>query len=258
MLFLLTVLNVAYVLDPNLQPLEDPAPDATPEEIVKVAELKKKRKEDKFTCRGHILNTLFRDLKVIISESLQVGAIISKLPSSWNNYWKKLLHMAEDFTVEKILRHLHIEVETRKREAVYLLQCSKVNHMSESKNSRKGYGAEEKSKCEKKKDFGPDFISLQSLAYLVEGDRESVIKKIPIMLNVEGDPQTYGEAMASRDVAFWKEAINDEMDSILFNNTWVLVDLPQGSKPIECKWVFKRKNNPTGGSPTFKARLVAK
>ncbi|PKI56395.1 hypothetical protein CRG98_023198 [Punica granatum] len=58
MLFLLTVLNVAYVLDPNLQPLDDPAPDATPEEIAKVTELKKKREENKFTCRGHILNTL--------------------------------------------------------------------------------------------------------------------------------------------------------------------------------------------------------
>ncbi|PKI45056.1 hypothetical protein CRG98_034557 [Punica granatum] len=58
MLFLLTVLNVVYVLNPNLQPLEDPAPDATPEEIAKVAELKKKREEDKFTCHGHILNTL--------------------------------------------------------------------------------------------------------------------------------------------------------------------------------------------------------
>ncbi|XP_031390808.1 uncharacterized protein LOC116203272 [Punica granatum] len=202
MLFLLTVLNVAYVLDPNLQPLEDPAPDATPKEIAKVAELKKKREEDKFTCRGHILNTLsdrlydlymsmqspmelwkaleekynterqgtdkflmmkyfefkmldsvpimdqvhelqilvsrLRDLKVIIPKSLQVGAIISKLPLSWNNYRKKLLHMTEDFTVEKKLRHLHIEEEIQKRDAMYLPQGSKVNHVSESKNSRKG------------------------------------------------------------------------------------------------------------------------
>ncbi|KAG8490880.1 hypothetical protein CXB51_014730 [Gossypium anomalum] len=61
-----------------------------------------------------------RDLKVVILELLQVGAIISKLPSSWNNYWKKLLHMAEDFAVEKILRHLRIEKETQKRDAVYL------------------------------------------------------------------------------------------------------------------------------------------
>ncbi|KAG8474926.1 hypothetical protein CXB51_031645 [Gossypium anomalum] len=109
----------------------------------------------------------------------------------------------------------------------------------------------------KVKDFSPDFISLQSLAFLVEGNRESVIRKIPIMFNVDGDPKSYGEAMTSRDAAFWKEEINDEMDLILSNNTLFLVDLPQGSKPIRCKWVFKRKNTPTRGSPTFKARLVA-
>ncbi|KAH1122231.1 hypothetical protein J1N35_005391 [Gossypium stocksii] len=58
MLFLLIVLNVVYVLDPNLQPVEDPAPNANPEEIAKVAEPNKKHEEDNFTCRGHILNIL--------------------------------------------------------------------------------------------------------------------------------------------------------------------------------------------------------
>ncbi|TYH83661.1 hypothetical protein ES332_D02G146300v1 [Gossypium tomentosum] len=57
-LFLLTVLNGAYVLNPNLQLMEDPNPNANPEKITKVAELKKKREEDNFTCCGHILNTL--------------------------------------------------------------------------------------------------------------------------------------------------------------------------------------------------------
>nr|GEV53150.1 hypothetical protein [Tanacetum cinerariifolium] len=32
----------------------------------------------------------------------------------------------------------------------------------------------------------------------------------------------------SVNVALWKEAINDDMDSIMGNNTWVLVDLPLG------------------------------
>jgi len=44
----------------------------------------------------------------------------------------------------------------------------------------------------------------------------------------------------------------------LSNNTWVLVDLPLGSKPIWYKWVFRRKYNTDGSIQTLKARLVVK
>ena len=64
--------------------------------------------------------------------------------------------------------------------------------------------------------------------------------------------------MASRDLAFGKEAMNDVMDSILSSNTWVLMDLSTGSKPIGCKWVFRRKYNTNESIQTFKARLMAK
>nr|GEX27265.1 hypothetical protein [Tanacetum cinerariifolium] len=57
----------------------------------------------------------------------------------------------------------------------------------------------------------------------------------------EDDLKTFDEAMKSQDVAFWKEVINNEMDSIMGNNTWVLADLPPGYKPLGCKWIFKRK-----------------
>ncbi|GJU22559.1 zinc finger, CCHC-type containing protein [Tanacetum coccineum] len=57
----------------------------------------------------------------------------------------------------------------------------------------------------------------------------------------EDDPKTFDEAMKSQDVVFLKEAINDEMDSIMGNNTWVLADLPPGCKPLGCKWIFNRK-----------------
>ena len=64
--------------------------------------------------------------------------------------------------------------------------------------------------------------------------------------------------MASRDVVFWREAVNDEMDSILSNNTWVLVDLPPSSNTIGCKWVSRRKYRTDESIQTFKVRLVAK
>ncbi|GJV50765.1 zinc finger, CCHC-type containing protein [Tanacetum coccineum] len=79
---------------------------------------------------------------------------------------------------------------------------------------------------------------------------------VPEMVTDEDDPKTFDEAMKSQDVAFWKEAINDEMDSIMGNNTWVLADLPPGCKPLGCKWIFKRKLKVDGTIEKFKARLV--
>ncbi|GKC33800.1 zinc finger, CCHC-type containing protein [Tanacetum coccineum] len=62
--------------------------------------------------------------------------------------------------------------------------------------------------------------------------------------------------MNSQDVTFYKEEINDEMDSIMGNNTWVFPDLPPGCKPLGCKWIFKRKLKVDGTVEKFKARLV--
>ena len=110
----------------------------------------------------------------------------------------------------------------------------------------------------KEKNLAPDFISSQALTFLVEGDRNGVLNKIPLLLNIEEDPKTFNKAMSSRDASFWREAVNDEMDSIISNQTWILVDLPPGSKLISNKWVFRRKYNTDGSIQIFKARLVAK
>ncbi|GKE31138.1 zinc finger, CCHC-type containing protein [Tanacetum coccineum] len=69
--------------------------------------------------------------------------------------------------------------------------------------------------------------------------------------SIEEDPRTYNEAMQSCDAAFWKEAIDDEIGSIMENNTWVLSDLPLGFK-----WIFKRKMKVDGTIDNFKARLI--
>jgi len=41
-------------------------------------------------------------------------------------------------------------------------------------------------------------------------------------------------------------------------NTWTLVELPKGAKPIGCKWIFKKKYHPDGSIEKYKERLVAK
>ena len=49
-----------------------------------------------------------------------------------------------------------------------------------------------------------------------------------------------------------------EIESMYSNQVWLLVDPPDGVKPIGCKWVYKRKRGIDAKVETFKARLVAK
>lgn len=49
-----------------------------------------------------------------------------------------------------------------------------------------------------------------------------------------------------------------EISALEENNTWSIVDLPQGKVPIGCKWVFKVKYKSNGEVERYKARLVAK
>ncbi|CAH9095404.1 unnamed protein product [Cuscuta europaea] len=64
--------------------------------------------------------------------------------------------------------------------------------------------------------------------------------------------------MATSEAIYRKDAIKSEMDSIVQNGTWELVDLPPGCTTIGCKWIFKKKLKPDGTIDKYKARLVAK
>ena len=75
---------------------------------------------------------------------------------------------------------------------------------------------------------------------------------------IENEPLTYQQAMSSPDAPYWKEAVNSEIESILQNHTWELVDLPKGSKPLGYKWIFKKKLKADGSIDKYKARLVIK
>ncbi|XP_070003048.1 uncharacterized protein [Nicotiana sylvestris] len=66
------------------------------------------------------------------------------------------------------------------------------------------------------------------------------------------------DIMSSSDSAFWKEAVNSEIQSILDNHTWELVNLPPGNKPLGSKWIFKRKIKTDGTIDKYKTRLVVK
>lgn len=52
--------------------------------------------------------------------------------------------------------------------------------------------------------------------------------------------------------------MNKEMKSLEKNETWELVDLPLGKKPIGCQWIYNVKYKVDGTIERFKARLTTK
>jgi len=54
-MFFLTSLKLAYILDDNLEQIPEP----TPEDTEEIRQKRVKRKEDEFMCRGHILNSFY-------------------------------------------------------------------------------------------------------------------------------------------------------------------------------------------------------
>ena len=75
---------------------------------------------------------------------------------------------------------------------------------------------------------------------------------------LEDESQSFKEAISTPEASFWKEAVNSEIESILQNHTWELVDLPPSCKPLGYKWIFKRKLKAYGSIDKYKARLVVK
>ncbi|GJV09779.1 ribonuclease H-like domain-containing protein [Tanacetum coccineum] len=55
----------------------------------------------------------------------------------------------------------------------------------------------------------------------------------------------------------WTDVMNQEMDALLRNETWELVDLREGRKAIGSKWIYKIKFRSSGEIDRYKARLVA-
>jgi len=71
-------------------------------------------------------------------------------------------------------------------------------------------------------------------------------------------PNAWKSAMESENAVKWKEACDDEYQSLMNNHTWELTELPSKRKAIGCKWVFKIKENADGSINRFKARLAQK
>jgi hypothetical protein len=71
----------------------------------------------------------------------------------------------------------------------------------------------------------------------------------------DGEPRSFTEAEG--DVA-WHVAIQQEMDTVKWNRTWELIDLPASHRSITLKWVYNLKKDEARAVIKHNARLVAR
>jgi hypothetical protein len=72
------------------------------------------------------------------------------------------------------------------------------------------------------------------------------------------EPSSYVDALSGPHAPEWTAAMQQEVDSLLANGTWTLVDLPPGRRVVNNMWVYKVKTDHLGQVERFKARFIAK
>jgi hypothetical protein len=84
------------------------------------------------------------------------------------------------------------------------------------------------------------------------------MKQRDILLLDNDEPTTYTETMMGPDSEKWLGVMESKIESMHNNQVWNLVDPIDGVRPINCKWVFKKKMDKDGNVHIYKARLVVK
>jgi hypothetical protein len=91
----------------------------------------------------------------------------------------------------------------------------------------------------------------QEVAFAVSAKSQDPIR-IPI-------PKSYSKAVTDPSYGpEWRAAIQEEINSLQANNTWVEEKVPENTNLVSTKWVFTVKLQPDGTVERFKARLVAR
>nr|GEY67697.1 putative ribonuclease H-like domain-containing protein [Tanacetum cinerariifolium] len=73
------------------------------------------------------------------------------------------------------------------------------------------------------------------------GNLSKEAKAFTVSLYSENVPSNVEQALKSKG---WKDAMNVEMDALIRSETWDKCALPQGKKPVGCRWLFTVKYKP--------------
>ena len=102
-----------------------------------------------------------------------------------------------------------------------------------------------------------DFTNAPQRRYPLRDRKPKVIVSMLSALstdNLTQEPETVSEALNSAEAVKLKKAMDEEYESLIENETWVLTSLPSDRRAIKCKWVFKIKSGLSDMEERFKAR----
>ncbi|GJV73982.1 pol polyprotein [Tanacetum coccineum] len=208
-----------------------------------------------------------------LSETFQVAAIIEKLPPRWVEFKNYLKHKQKEMSVEDLVVHLRIEEDNKlAQKDTYTPNSAKANMVehagSSSRSNSKGKGKYKRNNYKKSKGKS-EYLApkagimkkkFQETCYNCDqpGHRAANCKMLCQHLRPKRLDLNMWIVYSLDMLRIAKEAIKSEIDSILQNHTWELVDLPPGCKPLGYKWIFKKKMKADGTIDKYKERLVIK
>ena len=83
--------------------------------------------------------------------------------------------------------------------------------------------------------------SIRVISSTIPSDYVVYLQESDYNIGAEHDPETFSQAISSKESDLWYNAMKDEMDSMASNQVWDLVEFPYDAKTVGCKWVFKTK-----------------
>jgi hypothetical protein len=158
--------------------------------------------------------------------------------------------------VEVIVNHPHQEPEHEEQETPENQKLAESeSEMSDEEEDESIHDSLPKSREESEQEQDPvqqDTYSLRDRSKIRNPERFANIS----ILNAE--PESFEEATSSGNAEQWKQAMDEEIQSLKQNQTWTLVEPPKNQQVIDNRWVYKIKRNEDGSVQKYKARLVAR
>ncbi|KAJ3622463.1 hypothetical protein MTP99_002971 [Tenebrio molitor] len=158
--------------------------------------------------------------------------------------------------VEVIVNHPHQEPEHEEQETPENQKLAESeSEMSDEEEDESIHDSLPKTREESEQEQDPvqqDTYSLRDRSKIRNPERFANIS----ILNAE--PESFEEATSSGNAEQWKQAMDEEIQSLKQNQTWTLVEPPKNQQVIDNRWVYKIKRNEDGSVQKYKARLVAR